>query len=128
MVRLRSLFTALCLLFACTTLASAQDQRRVTGRVTAQGSGEALPGASIQVVGTQIGQYTDDQGRFSVLVPAGAQQLRVRRIGYKAQVLPLAADQSELNVQLVRDVLQLEAQVVTGAERAANASSTVAAG
>src|SRR5690348_15321820 len=115
MVKLRSLFTALCLLVTCTTLASAQAQRRVTGRVTAQGSSEALPGASVQVVGTQIGQYTDEQGRFSILVPTGAQELRVRRIGYRAQVVPVSAEQTEVNVQLVKDVLQLEAQVVTGA-------------
>jgi TonB-linked SusC/RagA family outer membrane protein len=115
MVKLRSLFTALCLLATLPTLASAQAQRRVTGRVTAQGGTDPLPGASVQVVGTQIGQYTDDQGRFSVLVPAGPQEIRVRRIGYRAQVLPIAADQTELNVALVKDVLQLEAQVVTGA-------------
>ena len=120
MVKLRSLFTALCLLFTCTTLASAQAQRRVTGRVTAQGSGEPLAGASVQVVGTQIGQYSDEQGRFSILVPAGPQELRVRRIGYKAQVLQLGAEQTEANVQLVKDVLQLEAQVVTGAATTVN--------
>lgn len=120
MVKLRSLFTALCLLATLPTLASAQAQRRVTGRVTAQGGTDPLPGASVQVVGTQIGQYTDDQGRFSVLVPTGPQEIRVRRIGYKAQVLPIAADQTELNVSLVKDVLQLEAEVITGAATSVN--------
>lgn len=115
MVKLRSLFTALCLAVTLPALASAQAQRRVTGRVTTQGGGEPLAGASVQVVGTQIGQYSDEQGRFSILVPAGPQQLRVRRIGYRAQVVPVAAEQTELDVALVRDVLQLEAQVVTGA-------------
>ena len=119
-MKLRSLFTALCLAVTLPALASAQAQRRVTGRVTAQGGSEPLAGASVQVVGTQIGQYSDDQGRFSIMVPAGPQQIRVRRIGYKAQVLPVTADQTELNVQLVKDVLQLEAEVITGAATTVN--------
>ena len=120
MVRFRSLFTSLALLAVCSTLASAQAQRRVTGRVTAQGGVEPLPGTSVQIVGTQIGQYSDEQGRFSLLVPSGAQQLRVRRIGYKAQVVPLSPEQTEVNVQLEKDVLQLEAQVITGAATTVN--------
>lgn len=130
MVKLRQLLTGLALVVLAAAEAVAQGTtRRVTGRVTAQGGGEPLAGASIQVVGTQIGQYSDDQGRFAILVPAGPQQVRVRRIGYKAQVIALGAEQSEINVALERDVLQLEAQVVTGAATTvsrANAATDVA--
>lgn len=92
----------------------AQQQRRVTGRVTASGSAEALPGASVRVVGTTLGTYTSDEGRFSVLVPDTDVQLNIRRIGYKGVTLSVPRAQGEVNVALDRDVLLLEGQVITG--------------
>jgi len=88
--------------------------RRVTGTVTVSGSNEPVGSASVQVVGTTLGGIADGDGHFSVSVPAGAQQLRVRRIGFQAKLVPLAASQTSVAVELVRDVLQLEAQVITG--------------
>ena len=93
----------------------AAAQRRVTGAVTAATSGEPLSAASIQVVGTTTGTYTNEAGRFSLTVPDGATSIRIRRIGYRARVVPLTAGQTEVNVTLERDVLQLETTVVTGA-------------
>lgn len=95
--------------------ASAFAQTRVvSGRVTMEGSGEPLAAASVNVVGTTFGAYTDDQGRFTVSVPAGSATLRVRRIGYTQKVADVPAGATELNVSLARDVLQLETQVITG--------------
>ena len=91
----------------------AQAQRRVTGTVTGEGT-TPLQAASVQVVGTTTGTYTNEAGRFSLQVPNGTQTIRVRRIGYRAQTVTLAAGQSEVAVTLQRDVLQLETQVVTG--------------
>jgi TonB-dependent SusC/RagA subfamily outer membrane receptor len=91
----------------------AQAQRRVTGTVTGEG-GAPVPQVTVQVVGTTTGTYTNEQGRFTLQVPNGTQTLRVRRIGYRARTVSLAAGQSEANVTLERDVLQLETQVVSG--------------
>ncbi|CAA9303511.1 MAG: Outer membrane TonB-dependent transporter, utilization system for glycans and polysaccharides (PUL), SusC family [uncultured Gemmatimonadaceae bacterium] len=101
--------------------AAAEAQRRVTGQVTEQGNGAPLAGAQLNVVGTTIGAIAGEDGRFSIAgVPEGTQSIRVRRIGYQQRVAPLPAGTSELNVQLIRDVLQLETQVVTGAATTIN--------
>jgi len=110
---IRRFSTALALFALCATSASAQ-QRRVTGRVTGEGSGEPLAAASISVVGTTLGAYTAEDGRFTVAAPDGPVTLRVRRIGYKQRDVAVPAGTNEVNVALTRDVLQLETQVVTG--------------
>lgn len=88
--------------------------RRVAGEITVQGSSEPIGGASVQVVGTNLGTTADETGHFSVSVPAGDQQLRIRRIGFQAKLVPVSAGASAVSVGLIRDVLQLEAQVITG--------------
>ncbi|GAC1651775.1 MAG: TonB-dependent receptor [Gemmatimonadaceae bacterium] len=91
----------------------AAAQRRVTGTVTGP-AGEPLASAGVNVQGTTLGAYTSDDGRFTLNnVPAGAQVLVVRRIGYRRVTLPLPATQDVATVRLERDVLELEKQVIT---------------
>ena len=90
------------------------QQRRITGRVTATGSGEGLANAAVNVVGTAIGTYTAEDGSFALLAPSGDITLLARRVGFKRVSVKVAAGQSEVPIALDRDVLQLEAQVITG--------------
>jgi TonB-linked SusC/RagA family outer membrane protein len=113
MKKIRSSVFSLLLLVLVSASAFAQT-RRVSGRITVEGSGEPVAAASVNVVGTALGTYTDDQGRFSLNVPDGPTTLRVRRIGYTQKTLAVPAGATEADVSLVRDVLQLETQVVTG--------------
>ncbi|MGH7602519.1 MAG: SusC/RagA family TonB-linked outer membrane protein [Gemmatimonadaceae bacterium] len=113
MKRIRSSVFSLLLLGLFSASAFAQT-RRITGQVTVEGSGEPLVAASVNVVGTTLGTYTDDQGRFSITIPDGPATLRVRRIGYAQKTVAVPAGASDFNVTLARDVLQLETQVVTG--------------
>ena len=113
--------------------AQAQAQRRVTGTVTGEG-GTPLAAATVQVVGTQTATYTNEAGRFSIQAGDGTQTLRVRRIGYRLRTVTLTPGQTDVgSIALERDVLQLEAQVVTGTAtsvsraNAANAVATVSA-
>ena len=109
------LVLALALLAGALFSSDAQaQQRRITGRVTAAGSGEALGNAAVNVVGTAIGTYTGEDGSFQLLAPEGDLSLLVRRVGFKRHTVRVATGQSEVNVPLERDVLQLEAQVITG--------------
>ena len=89
--------------------------RRVTARVTDQASGAPIPGASVAVPGTNVGGVTDERGVAAVRITAGAGSLVVRRIGYQQRSVTLAAGDTAVAVALVRDVLRLETQVVTGA-------------
>ena len=99
---------------AVPSLAHAQATRRVSGQVSAQGSNDPVPGATIQVIGTAFGATADETGKFTVSVPTGAVQLRVRRIGYTAKVVPVAGTDDNISISLNKDILQLETQVITG--------------
>jgi hypothetical protein len=80
--------------------AEASAQRRVTGRVLGNNN-EPIVSASVNVQGTTIGGYTGDDGRFSLNnVPAGAQVLVVRRIGFRRVNMPLTATSDAIDIRL----------------------------
>lgn len=114
MNKIRSSVFSLLLLTLFSASAFAQT-RRISGRVTVEGTTDPLAAASVNVVGTALGTYTDDQGRFTLNVPEGPATLRVRRIGYAAKTVPVTAGATDVAVSLSRDALQLETQVITGA-------------
>jgi TonB-dependent starch-binding outer membrane protein SusC len=130
-VKIRTLLFTLIAVLAAST-AGAQ-QRRITGRVAAVDGGAPLSSASVTIIGATTGTYTNDQGQFSLLAPPTTVTLRIRRIGYQQRSLTVPAGQNDILVTLVKDVLQLEAQVVTGTStavsslNAANAVSVVSA-
>lgn len=101
------------LLALCGSSAWAQT-RRISGRITVEGSGEGVGSATVTVLGTALGTITGEDGRFSLPAPEGTVNLRARRIGYVPKVVPVSAGISDVNITLAKDVLQLEAQVVTG--------------
>ena len=122
-----TLAAAALLLLASAQAASAQ--RRLTGTVTEAGTGVPVVSATVTIVGSTVGTHTGDDGRFVLTIPSGPQTLRVRRIGFRVQDVAIGADQAEVTVSFVRDVLQLEAQVITGAVTSvsrANAANDVA--
>ena len=121
-MRIRTLSYAVMALL-CASVAEAQ-QRRITGTVAAREGGAPLTSASISVIGTTTGAYTGTDGKFSVMAPATTVSLRVRRIGFLARTVVVPVSQSDVTVALERDVLELEAQVVTGTTTAV-ASETV---
>jgi TonB-dependent starch-binding outer membrane protein SusC len=96
------------------TVGNLHAQRRVSGKVTEDGSGTPLSNVSVQLVGTTTGAYTNDAGTYSLLVPNGAVSLRIRRIGYTLKTVLVPAGGSTVDVVLKKDVLQLEGIVVTG--------------
>lgn len=114
------------LLALATTSASAQ--RRVTGRVLST-SGEALVGALVSVQGTPFTVQTGEDGRFVLAnVSEGDHVLLARRLGYKRISVALPASQSEIDIKLEKDVLEIEKVVITGAATSvssANAAQSV---
>lgn len=62
-------------------VSSAWAQRTITGTVTSADG--TLPGATVQIKGTQQGTQTDIDGRYSLEVPEGTETLVYRFVGYK---------------------------------------------
>jgi hypothetical protein len=99
----------------------------VEGRIVDKKNDQGLAGASV-ILGPALGATTDKDGRFSITnVPAGEQQLKVRRIGYVAQSVPVAVpDDASVtaNVALEPQMMTLSQVVVTSAAAApGNAAS-----
>ncbi len=88
-------------------------QRRISGKVTEEGSGTPLGNVSVNVTGSAVGTYTNDQGAFNLTVANGAISLRVRRIGYQLKTVLVPGTQSTVDIVLRKDVLQLEGVTVT---------------
>ena len=86
-------------------------QTRVSGSVVSAEDGEPVIGATIRVVGTNVGTITDHTGKFSLSAPQSAKQLEVSYIGYETQTVAI---RSNVNVTLKPSNTMLDALVVTG--------------
>ncbi|HEY9225994.1 MAG TPA: SusC/RagA family TonB-linked outer membrane protein [Gemmatimonadaceae bacterium] len=96
-------------LFLSTAQALAQ-QKTVTGRVTSE-QGNALPGVSVVIRGTNTGTSTNTEGSYSIRAAAG-QVLQFRLIGNAPEERTVGAE-NVINVQLRRVATSLDAVVVT---------------
>lgn len=65
-------------------IGSAWAQRTITGTVIDEAQG-GLPGATVQVKGTNTGTTTDLEGKYSITVPEGNDVLIFRFVGYASQ-------------------------------------------
>lgn len=94
---------------------SAQAQRglNVRGRVTADGSSEALPGVNVIIKGTQQGTTTNANGEYQLSVPDGNTTLTFSYIGYVTQEINVA-NRTTLNLALQSDERSLNEVVVVG--------------
>ena len=73
-------------LLAFPALASAQGTGIIRGRVTDAATGEPIGNVVVRVEGTTVGAQTAADGTYAVIgVPAGAQTVSVRRLGYAPQ-------------------------------------------
>ena len=110
-------FTSAVALLVCIlappTTAQAQT-RIVTGHVLSAATREAVPYATISLVGGLQTTQSNEQGAFRLTAPTGDVRLAVRTIGYKRAEALVAAADSTVEILLERDVLGLEAVVVTG--------------
>jgi TonB-linked SusC/RagA family outer membrane protein len=118
------------LLLSAASAATAQAQSAtVTGRVTTVGT--PIGGASVGIPELSVGSITDEQGRFTFTVDmakVGNKQVNLlaRGIGYKPKrrLISLTAGRNEYLFDLEKDVLNLEAVVVTGVSDATSQKKT----
>ena len=110
----RRLCCALTLLFlSAVSLAQAQN-REISGKVLNAVTREAIPYPTISVVGGIQAAQGDARGEFRIVVPVAPVTLSARAIGYKRGAVKVPEAQSSIELALDRDVLNLEAVVVTG--------------
>lgn len=62
---------------------TAQEKGVIKGVVTDAASGSALPGASISVIGTQLGASTNNNGNYILTLAPGKYTLQASYVGYK---------------------------------------------
>ncbi|MBX2912419.1 MAG: SusC/RagA family TonB-linked outer membrane protein [Cyclobacteriaceae bacterium] len=110
-------FLYVCFTFLFVSNVWAQE-RMVSGKVTAQEDGSALPGVNVVLKGTSTGVVTDFDGNYQLSVPATGGTLIFSFIGFATQEIAIG-QRAVIDVQLGMDVQQLTEVVVTaqGIER-----------
>lgn len=83
------------------------------GKVTDKSTGEALPGVSILIKGTQKGTITNEKGAYSLIVPDEGGSLIFSFVGYLSKEVVING-QMVLNLALEVDTKGLEELVVIG--------------
>mgnify|MGYP002528119110 FL=1 len=84
-------------------------QTKVNGTVVSQDDGQPVIGASVLVVGTNVGTVTNAQGQFALTMPEGKKMLRITYIGMEPlevsarpnMKIVLTSDQSALDEVIV---------------------------
>ena len=102
-----------------------QAQQRITGQVTAAGTGEPIPGVQIVVQGTGIGVVTNAEGRYVITPRTPTGTLIFTALGYGTKSLPFDG-QTVVNAQLGVTAMALQEIVVMGYGQKTRANVTEA--
>jgi TonB-linked SusC/RagA family outer membrane protein len=92
------------------------QERQITGTVTRASGGQPITEAAISIAGggpRAVGR-TNDQGRYSIMAPAGEVRLTIRAIGYRSAEILVPAGQETADAALNEDIFKLEELVVSG--------------
>ncbi len=98
--------------------AMAQEKGTIQGKVIDARTKEALLGANVVVMDTQLGSSTDLDGKFFIRnVPVGTYRLRFDFIGYdaiiKTDIVVKTSKPAEINVEMTEQALEGEEVTVT---------------
>jgi TonB-linked SusC/RagA family outer membrane protein len=85
----------------------------ITGIVTDEQSGKALPGVNILVKGTNIGASTNADGEFSLDAPSLTDTLVVSFIGYEKREIPIEG-RTNIEISLIPETVTGDEMVVVG--------------
>ncbi|HKI46760.1 MAG TPA: carboxypeptidase-like regulatory domain-containing protein, partial [Balneolales bacterium] len=110
-VLLNILLLGVILLFGGLTHAYAQE-RTIQGTVRDASTSTPLPGVNVRVPNTEIGTATDEDGHYSLSIPATADSLEFTYIGYNPLFVAIG-NRTTVNVTLKPQVEQFESVVVT---------------
>ena len=110
----------LCAVLAVTQV-SAQN-RTVRGKVTEDGK-KPVANASVIVKGSTLGTKTDDNGNYTIAVPANAKVLSFSALNFETQEASIGS-KTEINVVLSATVSDLQEVIVTGYGTTKKATNT----
>ena len=88
------------------------QKKQLKGKVT-DSKGEAIPGTTVLVKGTQVGTIADFDGNFTIDVPLDAKILQFSFVGMKPLELPIGS-KTAFNVTLEEQTVGLEEVVAVG--------------
>ncbi|MDD7529701.1 MAG: TonB-dependent receptor [Prevotellaceae bacterium] len=115
---MRKIFTFIFLSMCITLLHAQETDAMLFGDVKEKVSGAHLPGATIQVKGTNLRTVCDVTGHFKLVhLPLGRQTIVASLVGYKSQEIEVTMSRgkgAEVYFVLEEDPLELEQVVVTG--------------
>ena len=110
--QLRAKVASVFMIFAISVLSLSAQNKPISGTVT-DASGVPVIGAAVFVVGnTSTGVMTDEEGKYSLSVPANS-TIAVSCIGYATQTVAIGSE-TVYNVMLAEDTQLLEETVVIG--------------
>ena len=92
------------------SVGAAMAQTKVSGTVLSQEDGQPIIGAAVKVEGTSTGMLTDVNGRFSLTLPDGKNQITVSYLGYQSKTVTA---KNGMRVFLSSDAQMLQDVVVT---------------
>jgi len=110
----------LCAVFAVTQVTA--QNRTVRGKVTEDGK-KPVANASVLVKGSTLGTKTDDQGYYTIAVPASAKVLSFSALNFETQEQSIGS-KTEINVVLTATVSELQQVIVTGYGTTKKATNT----
>ncbi|MGA9119644.1 MAG: carboxypeptidase-like regulatory domain-containing protein, partial [Bacteroidota bacterium] len=109
------------LFFCASQTLLAAGSGTIRGKVTDQGSKDALPGANVVVAGTNLGAATDLNGNYIIRnVPAGVQTIKISFVGYTSITKQTTVREDEevvVDGALVAQVIEGQTVVVTAQAR-----------
>jgi len=98
----------------------------ITGKVTDE-QGVGLPGATIQVLGTDRATLTDMNGNYNLTVPAGKYSIEAKYVSYQKQrfdnIKIIPNQNTSLSVSLKESSISLKDVVVTGQQRTSSTNA-----
>lgn len=95
-----------------TTIGSAMAQKTISGTVSGE-DGAPMVGVTVVVKGTVTGTVTNIDGKYSFLLPEGAELLQYSFIGMKTQEIEIG-NRTQIDVTMQADVIGLEEVVAIG--------------
>ena len=101
------------LLLSLTMNLALNAQKEISGNITDESNGEALPGVNVMVKGTTIGTITDLDGHYAIKISDDQAVLEFSYIGYLTESITVEG-QSVIDISLVPDIVSMEEIVVVG--------------